>query len=552
MAPFKGSLCFSSQAGSDSSGEDDDDLDVFSGLNSSSITSESGSIQEGNSDNDNDSVSESETSDEDVEGLLDTEVSTTKVTKTGASSKILKSLLVASPLTVSRVMDEWIEQGKELTRADILMILRELRKRNMYGKALKLSEWLESSKHTELTDVICASRVDLIAKVRGLNQAEAYIEKIPQPLRSEIVYRALLANCVSAYNLKKSESVFNKIKDLKFPISCFTCNQLLLLYKRTDKSKISDVLLLMEKENVKPNTFTYKILIDAKGQRDDIAGMEEIVDMMKKDGVEPDMGTKRLLARTYIYRGLKNKADVVMKDMENDLTEGKYWAYTNLLPLYAILGNADEVSRIWQLCEPNPCLEQCIAAIEAWGRLKNIEKAEEVFETMIKKYPNISSKYYSPLLNAYANNKMLTKGKDLVKRMRDNGCHIGISTWNSLVKLYIEAGELGTAESILMKASEQNGMKPMLKSYIVIIEEYAKKGNVHSCEKIFLKMRQGGFSSLYWLYQTLVRAYANAKIPAYGMKERMKGDNVVPRKELHILLPQVDPFQKTALSELME
>jgi hypothetical protein len=65
-------------------------------------------------------------------------------------------------------------------------------------------------------------------------------------------------------NVKTGEQVFNKMKDLRFPIMVFAVNQL-LLYKMVDKKKISDVVTMMKKENVKPCLFTYKLLVDTKG-----------------------------------------------------------------------------------------------------------------------------------------------------------------------------------------------------------------------------------------------------------------------------------------------
>jgi pentatricopeptide repeat protein len=131
--------------------------------------------------------------------------------------------------------------------------------------------------------------------LHGLHKAEVYIEKIPESFRGEIIYRTLLANCVTQNNLKKAEEIFNKMKDLEFPLTPFACNQLLLLYKRTDKKKIADVLLLMEQENVKPSPLTFKILIDVKGQSNDIDGMDQIVDQMRAEGIEPDNYTKAVL-----------------------------------------------------------------------------------------------------------------------------------------------------------------------------------------------------------------------------------------------------------------
>lgn len=77
----------------------------------------------------------------------------------------------------------------------------------------QLLEWLEDSKVIDLGERDYASRLDLVAKVHGVYKAEKYIDSIPVSHRGEIVYRTLLANCVAEANVKKSEEVFNKMKD---------------------------------------------------------------------------------------------------------------------------------------------------------------------------------------------------------------------------------------------------------------------------------------------------------------------------------------------------
>ncbi|KAK4837825.1 hypothetical protein QYF36_008725 [Acer negundo] len=382
--------------------------------------------------------------------------------------------------------------------------------RNQSAKS-DLSEWLEASKQLDFEERDYASRLDLISKVRGLHKAEKYIQNIPKSFQGEVIYRTLLANCVMAVNVKKAEEVFNKMKDQKFPVTSFACNQLLLLYKRVDKKKIVDILELMEKENVKPSLFTYKILIDTKGQSNDITGMEEVVKEMKAAGIEPDISTQAITARHYVYGGLKEKAEAVLKEMEGGNLKEHRWACRDLLPLYAELGQADEVRRVWKFCESSPRLEEFLAAIEAWGKLKDVEEAEAIFERMSSTWKKLTSKHYSALLRVYANNKMVAKGKDLVKRMADSGIRIGPLTWDLLVRLHVEAGEVEKAESILQKATQQSQMKPMFTSYFVIMEQYAKRGDIHNSEKMFHKMRQAGYVGRLRQFQCLVQAYINAK-----------------------------------------
>ncbi|XP_031103587.1 pentatricopeptide repeat-containing protein At1g80270, mitochondrial-like [Ipomoea triloba] len=549
---------FSSQADTKSSGGEDDELDGFSDLESPAT---SGAIQKDIVDNNEDLVSESDLSEEDINddfkdliNLSDTEaeISEKKSPRKRVTSKMFKAILDNPASSVSNVMNKWVEEGNEVTRLEVAVALTNLRKRRMFVKALQLSEWLESSRKIDFTERDFACRVDLIAKVRGLQRAEAYMQHIPS---SEVVYRTLLANSVSAVNVKKSEEVFNKMKELEMPITCFAYNQLLLLYKRTDKKKIADVLLLMDKENVKPSHFTYQMLIDTKGQVNDIEGMEQIVETMKDEGLEPDIRINQLLAKHYIAAGCNEKAEVVLKKMEGGNIKENRWACQILLPLYASLGMAEDVSRIWQVCKSNPKIDECVAGIQAWGRLKKIEEAEDVFDILVNKYKkakNSISKGYYTLLSAYADNKMLAKGKELVKQMGESDFPIGPLTWDAVIKLYCNAGEVEKADSILKKAGEKGQRKPLLRSYITIMDEYAKRGDVHNSEKIFYRMRQVGYTSRLKQFQTLIQAYINAKVPAYGMSERLKADNIFPNKALAGMMAQVDGFRKTAVSEILD
>ncbi|KAF8396270.1 hypothetical protein HHK36_017885 [Tetracentron sinense] len=577
-----GSRSLSSQAGAESSGEEDDLEDGFSELE---MPDTADSIEEKNTmeENDDELVSEPELSDDDLAeashndlDLLDTETGANEekcIEKKRAPSGLFKAIMAISGPSINATLSKWVEERNDLGRTEISVTMVNLRKRRMYGRALQnyivsvemfvkydtaglivvfLSEWLEANKRIDFVERDYASRLDLIAKVRGLQKAEKYIEQIPKSFKGEVIYRTLLANCVTTINLKKAEEVFNKMRDLGFPVTIFACNQLLLLYKRLDKKKIPGVLLLMEKENIKPSLFTYKLLIDTKGQSNDITGMDKLVETMKEDGIKPDIHTQAILARHYVSGGLKKKAEAVLKEMEGGSLKQNRWACKDLLPLYAALGKADEVGRVWKVCESNPWLEECIAAIDAWGKLKKIEEAEAVFEKMFKTWKKLSTRHYTALLKVYANHKLLAKGKDLVKRMADNRCRIGPFTWDALVKLYVEAGEVEKADSILKKASQQNEMKPMFSSYMVVMNQYAKRGDVHNTEKMFHRMRQSGYVGRLGQYQTLLLAYINAKAPAYGFRERMKVDNIFLNRMLAEHFAQVDPFRKTAISDLLD
>ncbi|CAL1352284.1 unnamed protein product [Linum trigynum] len=554
----------SSQAGADtSSSSEDDSDDAFSELEGPVVSSDA--VQgkrtafEGNED---ELVSDPDLSDDDFMEedsrdaleMLDTEADPADklLTRKKVPSELFNAIVKDPNSPIESVLSKWVEEGKELGKQEVTAAIHSCRKRRMFGRALQLSEWLEKKDEFDFIERDYASRVDLIAKVHGLQSAENYIDKIPKSFRGEVIYRTFLANCVIASNVKKAEEVFDKMRDLDFEVTAFACNQLLLLYKRLDKKKIADVLLLMEKQNVKPTLFTYMLLIDTKGLSNDMTGMEEIIETMKAEGLVPDLRIQAIMVRHYVSGGLHEKAESILKEMEGGNLKEHRWLCRVLLPLYASLGKADEVARIWEICKSSPRLSECVSAIEAYGKLKQIEQAEAVFNKMQQKYKKLSSRQYSPLLRVYANHKMLSKGKDLVRKMGENGCRVGPQIWDAMVKLYVEAGEVEKADSMLQKAVVQNKMKPMFNSYMMIMEHYSKRGDVHNTEKMFVRMRQSGYVARTRQFQALVQAYVAAKAPAYGIRERMMADNIFPNKALAAQLARVDAFRRTPVSDLLD
>ncbi|XP_028766658.1 pentatricopeptide repeat-containing protein At1g80270, mitochondrial [Neltuma alba] len=569
--PFKGSLSFktfhsaghtsadiivrqlSSQADARSKKEEDDvehELETPVGEGHDSVGKVVELISEQDSSYEDKGV---ENSNNELE-LSDTEIDSTEKEsrEEGIQSELFKTITRNPRLSVNSVLIKWVEEGKELSRSEISLAIRNLRVLRMYGKALQLSDWVEAKRKIYLTEKDYASRLDLIAKVRGLHKAEIYLGRIPKSFRGEHVYLTLLANYVSQNNLVKAEEVFAKMKDLKLPVSIFAFNQMLLLYKRTDKRKIASVLSLMEKEDIKPSCASYKILIDAKGKYNDVAGMEKIVETMKAEGVEPDIQIQLALAKHYASAGLKEKVEAVLKEIERGNLKEKRWVCRYLFTIYADVGKANEVERIWTVCESDPRTYEFLAVIEAWGKLKKIEKAETFFEMMMDKWKNPSSRQYAALLRAYADNNMLTKGKDLIKRMANSGRHIGPMTWDALVRLYVQADEVEKADSLLQKAIQQTRIRPLYNTYIYILEQYAKRGDVHNAEKIFYRMRQAGFISRLSSFQVLIQAYINAKLPAYGMRERVKAEIISPSKAFLDQLAEVDAFRRTTVSDLLD
>uniref|UniRef100_A0A0E0LIK6 Pentacotripeptide-repeat region of PRORP domain-containing protein n=1 Tax=Oryza punctata TaxID=4537 RepID=A0A0E0LIK6_ORYPU len=426
------------------------------------------------------------------------------------------------------VLDKWIEDGNQLERKDAMLVLFHLRKQHLYRKALQFVEWMERGKLLNFEEHDYACHLDLIARSHGIETAQKYIKRVPLPFRNEVLYETLIVNCVLVGDIQKAEEVFKEIKDLCLRLTVTLCNQMILLYKRIAPGKVANVLMLMEKENVKPSAFTYRLLIDLKGQSNDLAGIEVVLNEMKACGIEPSTSTQTMVARFYMHGGLTEKAEAVVKEMEVQLLNSKDRQHVirSLLHLYAALNKPDDVARIWELCT-EPKLDDFLSAIKAWGELGLIEQAEETFEAMANTPAKLSSMYYNVMLNMYAQNNLLAKGKKFVERMCSDGCPIGPLTWDSLINLYVNSGEVEKADSFLLNVAKENpDRKPLLASYLFLMKGYAKRGDINNTEKIFDRLKKAGYAARPLHYAVLLEAYVNAKVPAHGFLERMRGDNV--------------------------
>jgi len=520
------------------------------------FASQAGATDKGAADASEDEFSELEPTADSAEAHADPYLSEADFNKEEVhnASPLYQTVLSCKDYELPSSLEQWLADGNVLTRGEVIITFVHLRKRRMFRRLLKVSDWLEVKKPFKMTDKDYGARLDLIAKILGNVKAQEYFASIPSDMRGHRVYGSLLANYSFTNNVERAEEIFKKMKDEGFALTAFYYNQLLLLYKRWNKKKIQVVLKMMEDDGVKPDITTYRILIDVKGRIGDIGGMEQVVENMKSEDVELDSETRALFARHYISAGLVEKAEVVIKELDNDSSKDKRSVLKMLLPLYADLGKSSEVERIWKDLEScsSIFLDEYIAGVEAWGKLGQLEKAEITFEKLLNSGKKVSAKHYNALLNVYADHHLLLKGKELVKRMSDNGCAIDSTTWDSLIRLHVNAGELEKAVTILFKVCNLRQLRPKYRTLVTILEKYAERGDIANAEKIFDRVRRAGYTSSAGAFESLLQAYTNARVPAYGFRERMKADKIFLNGRLNSLLHQVDAFKNDTLVEILD
>lgn len=126
---------FSSQAGTKTSGEENDDVkDDYKELDHESdneVTSKADSSESDSSETEN--VLELSDAEEDALG------NNSEVTR--GSSGLFKVIANSSSMASARkALDKWAEEGRDMSRPEVAFAMFELRKRRMYGKALQVNQ----------------------------------------------------------------------------------------------------------------------------------------------------------------------------------------------------------------------------------------------------------------------------------------------------------------------------------------------------------------------------------------------------------------------------
>lgn len=104
----------------------------------------------------------------------------------------------------------------------------------------QISMWMTDKRYLNIT---AADRLDLITKVKGIEEAENYFSYIPEKIKGIEVYSALL-NCYS--NVKstdKAEATMQKMRDLGLARTTLVYNSMLKIYYKTGNFEKLDSLM---------------------------------------------------------------------------------------------------------------------------------------------------------------------------------------------------------------------------------------------------------------------------------------------------------------------
>ncbi|KHN36632.1 Pentatricopeptide repeat-containing protein, mitochondrial [Glycine soja] len=351
--------------------------------------------------------------------------------------------------SVSPILNQWVEEGREVTKLQLEDLAYRLTQSRRFTHALQVLEWMSNERNYELSPGSIAKQINLISKVHGLEQAERYFRGIPDDKIEFKIYAALL-RCYAEHNLWRKRRLL--MQEMKEKDIC--------------------------------NASTYTIRLNAYVVVTDIKGMEKLLMQMEADPVATvDWYTYMTAANGYRRVHNFEKVAEMLKKSEH-LARGntRRLAFESIQTMYAIIGNKDEVYRLWNMCTSlkKPNNSSYIRMLSSLAKLDEIDGAEKILEEWESKYANFDVRIPHLMISAYCKWGQFDKAEAYIRRLLDGGKQLDGRTWDRLACGYKAGNDMEKAVQAMKKAVSKNlgGRRPDPFTLVACVKYLKEKGDL--------------------------------------------------------------------------
>ncbi|PIN03453.1 hypothetical protein CDL12_24019 [Handroanthus impetiginosus] len=163
----------------------------------------------------------------------------------------------------------------------------------------------------------------------------------------------------------------------------------------------------------------------------------------------------------------------------------------------------------------------CAGLVEAYGKVKQLKKAESVVGTLRQRCQIVNRKVWNSLIQAYAANGCYEKARAAFDMMMRDGPSPTVDTMNYLLQALIVDGRLDELYVVVQDLQDM-GFKISKSSIILMLEAFAQSGNIFEVKKIYHGMKAAGYLPTMHLYRVMIGLLSRAKqlrdVEAMGLK----------------------------------
>ncbi|KAH9609118.1 hypothetical protein KSS87_004484 [Heliosperma pusillum] len=409
---------------------------------------------------------------------------------------------------------------------------------------MQILEWMEKGS-VDFRDH--ALRLNLIFKLKGIDEAETYFFNLPPHAKKPFIYGTLL-NCYCLNKMPvKALALFRKMDEMNCVSNSLIFDNLMSLYMTLGQpEKVHPLVKEMKQRNIPLSNVSYHILLQSCGHLKDLAGLEQVMAEVEKHSfLKNDWKIYSSLATAYIHLDQTEKAVSTLRKLEEFLDYSNLFdrtAYHHLISLYARTGNTDLVFQAWGKLKSKfiECHNKSyLIMLQALSKLDNIEGLQMLLEEWESSCTSYDIRLPNVVIHAYLTHGMLEAAELLFKdiMIRNVGQKL-FYPHICFMDYYLKKQQFDSA-LMHMEAAYSNGWKPCSDKLGPLFEHFVQEKHTCGAEKLCIMLQNAqalDSKSYLWLLQTYVAAGKEIS----GLRRRMEEDGINISSEHEELLSKID------------
>ncbi|KAI4367098.1 hypothetical protein MLD38_022870 [Melastoma candidum] len=461
---------------------------------------------------------------------------------------------LSTGISVGSAFQQWMGEGFPIHRGDIFHAVNRLRKLKKDRQALEMMEWVIRERPYRPNELEYSYLLEFTTRIHGISHGERLFSRVPSEFHTALLYNNFLIVCLEKGVIRLSLAYMKKMRELDFPISYLVFNRLILLHSSPKRRKIiPKILTQMKADGVPLHVSTYNILMKMEANEHNVERLLKVYGEMRQRDVEPNEVSYCILALAHVAARLYTAAEAYVEAIEMANT-GRNWNTLDiLLMLYGYLGKVKELERTWVRLKDLPHVrdKNYVVAIEAFGRMGDIDRAEGLWNEMKSVWGLDSAIQFNCLMFVYCKHGLIAKASALFREAVAGGIKPDAITYRHLALGCLKAGlhdealktmELGSRLPMSRKLTRST---PWLETTLSIMEMFAERGDVDNAEGLFDELSQVKYARYTFVGNALIRAYVRAKEYNPNLLRRMILGGARPDAETYSLLKLAEELQGT-------
>uniref|UniRef100_A0A2P2IZR7 Uncharacterized protein MANES_01G229000 n=1 Tax=Rhizophora mucronata TaxID=61149 RepID=A0A2P2IZR7_RHIMU len=456
------------------------------------------------------------------------------------------SALGATGETVKKTLNEFVMEGNSVNKDKFVRCVKELRRYQKFEHALEILDWMEKRK-MGLSHGDYGMRVDLIAKVKGIAEAENYFSGLPPSSKNRFTFGALLNCYCRELATDKALDLFKQMDEMNLLNCSLPFNNLMSLHMRLGQpEEVPNLVHEMKRRNINLDTFTYNIWMQSCAHLNGLEEVEKVLEEMKKDGEDKsDWTTYSNLATIYMKAGIFDKAELALKKLEVVMKPHHRDSYHFLISFYACMSNVAEVNRVWESLKSNLDTTNMsyLNMLHAFAKLKDTGGIAKCFKEWESSCSYYDMRLANVVIEAYLQQDMYEEAMLIFDGAVKKSKGPFFNAREMFMVFFLKNHQLDSALDHLKKALSEAELckwQPRQETLSAFFNYFHEEKDVDGAEK-FCKVLKAINSLDSNAYRWLLKTYVTAGKIGPELHQRLEDDGIEISEEIENLLESVCP-----------